>query len=156
VAKFPTEVERSVTVRVPRARAYAYLWDVAGSSGCIPGLDACKRVGKDTYCFQYQEKSAGPVSLSVRYTAKYEGNGSDEITFEGTGAKDDNTEVRGRIRLSAAGPDSTRITLRQMVAPDTPIPRLVQGLIKSMVEREAAAAVRDYLAAVKRVLEETA
>ena len=152
MAKFPTEVERSVTVHVPLAKAYAYLWDVVGSSVCIPGLDGCKATGKDTYRFTYEERSTGPVSLIVRYTARYEGNGTDRITFEGTAAKGDNTDVNGTIRLQASG-DATRITLRQMIAPDTPIPRLLQGLIKSFVEREAAEGARQYLANVKQALE---
>jgi len=36
---------------------------------------------------------------------------------------------------------------------DTPVPRLLQGLIRSFVEREAATAVEQYLANVKRALE---
>lgn len=153
MAKFPAEVERSITVRVPLARAYEYLWDVVGSSNCIPGLASCKRVSKDTYKFIYDERSTGPVSLIVRYTARYRGNGTDEIAFEGTGAKDDNTDVNGLIRLQPAGNDGTRIFLRQMIAPDTPIPRLLQSLIKSFVEREAAEGLRHYLTNVKRALE---
>ncbi len=153
MAKFPTEVERSVTVNVPLAKAYAYLWDVVGSSSCVPGLDNCKQTGKDTYRFAYEERSTGPVSLTVRYTARYEGNGTDRITFEGTAAKGDNTDVNGTIRLHANG-DATKVTLRQTIAPDTPIPRLLQSLIKSFVEREAAEGVRQYLANVKRALEE--
>jgi carbon monoxide dehydrogenase subunit G len=153
MAKFPTEVERSVTVKVPLAQAYAYLWDVVGSSRCIPGIDACSRVGPDTYRFVYAERSTGPVSLTVCYTARYEGNGTDSIRFAGTDAAGDNTDVRGSLRLTASGAAATRIVLRQMVAPDTPVPRLLQGLIRSFVEREAAAAAAAYLANVKRALE---
>ncbi len=153
MAKFPTEVERSVTVKASIARAYKYLWDVVGSSECIPGSDACKRVGKDTYRFLYQERSTGPVSLVVQYTARYAGNGADEITFEGTAAEGDNTDVSGVIRLHASSPDTTKISLRQTLAPDTPVPRLLQGLIRSFVEREAAEALKQYLANVKRALE---
>jgi carbon monoxide dehydrogenase subunit G len=155
MAKFPTEVERSVTVKVPLERAYNYLWDVVGSSACIPGLNKCKRVGDDTYHFLYDERSTGPVSMVVRYTARYEGNGKDRIRFEGTGAQSDNTDVTGLIRLQPSGPDSTRTTLRQTVAPDTPVPRLLQGLIRSFVESEAADSVKEYLANVKRTLEKT-
>jgi carbon monoxide dehydrogenase subunit G len=153
VAKFPTEVERTITVKVPLARAYEYLWDVVGSSGCIPGIDSCKRTGKDTYRFAFEERSTGPVSLSVRYTARYETNGSDSIRFASANASGDNTDVEGSISLKVSGAGSTRITLRQKVAPETPIPRLLQGLVKSLVEREAAEAVQTYLANVKRQLE---
>jgi carbon monoxide dehydrogenase subunit G len=153
MAKFPTEVERSVTVKIPLARAYQYLWDVVGSSACIPGLDSCKAVGNDTYRFVYEERSTGPVSLIVQYTARYEGNGKDRISFEGTGAKGDNTDVGGVIRLQAAGADATKIILRQTLAPDTPVPRLLQGLIRSFVEKEAADAAKQYLANVKQALE---
>ena len=153
MAKFPTEVERSVTVHIPLAQAYQYLWDVVGSSDCIPGIDSCKRVGKDTYRFVYQERSTGPVSLVVRYTARYEGNGTDRIRFSGTAAKDDNTDVTGEIRLQSNGADATRVVLRQTLAPDTPVPRLLQGLIRSFVEREAADAVKVYLNNIKRALE---
>ena len=134
-------------------RAYEYLWDVVGSSSCIPGLDSCKEVGKDTYRFVYRERSTGPVSLVVRYTARYEGNGVDQIAFASTAAKGDNTDVSGVIRLRPHGADATRITLRQMIAPDTPIPRLLQTLVRSFVEREAAEGVGQYLANVKKALE---
>ena len=153
MAKFPTEVERTVTVKVPLARAYEFLWDVVGSSRCIPGIDACKRVGDDTYRFVYEERSTGPVSLVVRYTARYQGNGKDEIRFVGTAAKDDNTDVTGVLKLKASGAAATKITLRQTLAPDTPVPLLLQGLIRSFVEREAADAVKQYLAQVKQTLE---
>ena len=134
--KFPTEVEKSVTLKVPLARAYEFMWDVVGSSGCIPGLKSCKRVGDDTYRFVYEERSTGPVSLVVQYTARYEGNGKDRITFESTDAKGDNTDVKGLIRLQASGEGATKLTLKQMLAPDTPVPRLLQGLIRSFVEGE--------------------
>jgi carbon monoxide dehydrogenase subunit G len=153
MAKFPTEVERTVTVKVPLARAYEFLWDVVGSSHCVPGIDACKRVGDDTYRFVYEERSTGPVSLVVRYTARYTGNGKDEIRFEDIAAKDDNTDVSGVLKLKASGADATKITIRQTLAPDTPVPRLLQGLIRSYVESEAAEAVKQYLANIKQALE---
>ena len=154
--KFPTEVERSVTAKVPLARAYAYLWDVVGSSPCIPGIDTCKRVGDDTYRFVYEERSSGPVSMTVQYTARYESNGVDKISFEGINAKGDNTDVSGVIRLQSSGAEATKISLRQTLAPDTPVPRLLQGFLKSYVEKEAAEAVQQYLANVKRQLEASA
>jgi carbon monoxide dehydrogenase subunit G len=153
MAKFPTEVERSVTVRVPIQRAYQYLWDVVGSSSCIPGLKSCKRVGDDTYRFIYQERSTGPVSMIVRYTSRYQGNGKDKITFESVVAKDDNTDVAGVIRLQASGPEATKVSLRQKLAPDTPVPRLLQGLMRGFVEKEAAEGMKEYLGNVKSALE---
>src|SRR5215472_9141118 len=54
MAKFPTQVEASITVKAPLDRAYKYLWDVVGSAKCIPGLASCKRVGDDTYRFTYK------------------------------------------------------------------------------------------------------
>ena len=153
MAKFPTEVERSVTVKVPIAKAYKYLWDVVRSSSCIPEIDTCEKAGKDTFRFCFQEKSAGPISLTVRYTCKYEGNGSDEITFESTAAEEDNTDVSGRIRFKASGDDATKIVLWQRVAPDTPVPTLLQGFVRSRVEKESGEAVRQYLANVKKALE---
>jgi hypothetical protein len=153
MAKFPTEVERSVTVKAPLATVYAFFWDVLGSSGCIEGLDNCKRAGKDTYRFLYHERSAGLVSLTVRYTCKYDGNGVDEIRFESTGAQQDNTDVSGRLRFKAAGDGATKVTLWQRLAPDTPVPTLLQGFVRSTVEKEAGEAVRQYLASAKRELE---
>lgn len=152
MAKFPTEVERSVTVKVPLEQAYQYLWDVVGSAQCIPGIDQCKRVDNDTYRFVFQERSTGPVSMVVRYTARYDGNGKDRISFAGTNAKDDNTEVAGSIRLQPTG-ESTKIVLKQMLAPDTPVPRLLQGFLKSFVDSEAAETVKQYLQNVKKTLE---
>ncbi len=151
MAKFPTEVEESVTVPAPIERVYAYLWDVVGSSPCVPGIERCESVGPDTYRFTYKERSTGPVSLVVRYTARYRGNGRDEINFEGISAADDNTDVRGQLRLAPEG-DHTRVTLKQRLAPDTPVPWLLQSLIRSFVEAEAAGGARDYLANLRQAL----
>jgi carbon monoxide dehydrogenase subunit G len=146
-------VERTVTVRVPLPKVYDYLWDVPASSRCMPGLASCTPVGNDTFCFLYRDWSAGPLSMRVHYTAKYEGNGVDEIRFESTGARGDNTEVSGLLRLQPSGIEATRIILRQLIAPDTPIPQLLQSLIRSFLEREVAQGVQVYLSNIKRDLE---
>lgn len=151
MAKFPTEVEESVHVAAPIEHVYAYLWDVVGSSACIPGIERCEMVGPDTYRFTYKERSTGPVSLVVRYTARYRGNGKDDIAFEGISAEGDNTDVRGQLRLTAEG-DHTRITLKQRLAPDTPVPWLLQSLIRSFVEAETSGGARDYLANLRQAL----
>lgn len=151
MAKFPTEVEESVHVPAPIEKVYAFLWDVVGSSACIPGIDRCENVGPDTYRFTYKERTTGPVSMVVRYTARYRGNGKDDITFEGISSADDNTDVRGQLRLAAEGAQ-TRITLKQRLAPDTPVPWLLQSLIRSFVEAETSGAARDYLANLRKTL----
>jgi len=153
MAKFPTDVDESVTIAAPRERVYAYFWDVAGSSHCVPDLAICERVGPDTYRFVSRERSAGPVSMVARYTARYEGNGVDTIRFENSPEEGDNTDVRGVIALEEDANATTRVRFTQMIAPDTPVPRLVQGLIRSFVEREAASAVRGFLDNVRRELE---
>ncbi len=153
MAKFPTEVERSITVKAPLQKAYKYLWDVVGSAQCIPGLASCKRVAGDTYRFVYKERSTGPVRMSLQYTCRYETDGEHTIGFTSAAAKGDNTDVDGELRLQKSGTDATKITLRQKLAPDTPVPTLLQGLIRGFVEKEAAAAATEYLTNVKRALE---
>lgn len=153
MAKFPTEIERSITIDVGVPEAYAFFWKVAQSAKCIPGIDRCEKAGKDTYRFVFEERSTGPVSLVVCYTAKYQGNGADEITFKSVGAEGDNSDVDGRIRLKAAGDASTKVSLWQRFAPETPVPSLLQGFIRSYVEKEAGEAVRQYLANAKKALE---
>ncbi|MCC6849337.1 MAG: SRPBCC family protein [Deltaproteobacteria bacterium] len=153
MAKFPTEATESVVVPVALADAYAFFWDVVGSARCIPGLDRCEKTTvADVYRFVFAERSTGPVSMCVTYTARYTGNGSDEIRFLGTGAAGDNTDVDGTIRFEPVDADRTRVTLRQALAPDTPVPRLLQGLIKSFVQGEAAQAVSTYLANVTQAI----
>lgn len=154
MAKFPTEVERSVTVQVPIAKAYKFFWNVVGSASCIPGLDQCKKVGKDTYEFVYEPRSTGPITMVARYTAKYQGNGKDAIAFTSVAAKEDNTDVVGEILLQPSGKDATKVILKQTLAPDTPVPRLLQSLIRSFVDKEAADTAKQYLAKVKTTLEE--
>src|SRR5262249_37295656 len=112
-----------------------------GSSRCVPDLATCERVGPDTYRFVSRERSAGPVSMVARYTARYEGNGVDRIRFESLPVEGDNTDVRGTIILERTAETATRVRFTQTIAPDTPVPRLVQGLIRSFVEREAASSV---------------
>src|SRR5215467_3593548 len=155
MAKFPTDVDESVTIAAPRERVYAYFWDVVGSSRCVPDLATCERVGPDTYRFVSRERSAGPVSMVARYTARYEGNGVDRIRFESVAAETDNTDVRGTIALEAAPEGATRVHFTQTIAPDTPVPRLLQGLIRSFVEREVASSVRGFLGNVQREIETT-
>lgn len=152
MAKFPTEVESSVTVKAPIEKAYKYLWDVVGSSKCIPGLASCKKVATNTYQFVYEERSTAGIAITVQYTAAYKGDGKGVITFVGAPAKGDNTDVDGEIRLEKAG-TGTKITLRQMVAPDTPVPSLLQRLVKSFAEKEASTSLKDYLANVRKTLE---
>jgi len=153
MAKFPAEAERSVTVKVPLKVAHDYLWDVVGSSDCVPSLRTCKRVGTNTFRFVFEDKHVGPLTIGVQYTARYETNGKDRITFESITASGDNADATGTFRLQAAGSQSTRISLRQMLAPDTPVPRLIQGLFRSTVEREVADGVRGFLDNVKAALE---
>jgi len=153
MAKFPTDVDESVTIAAPRERVYAYFWDVVGSSRCVPDLSTCERVGADTYHFVSKERSAGPVSMVARYTAHYEGNGVDRIRFESVPVDGDNTDVRGTIVLEPAVKAGTRVHFTQTIAPDTPVPRLVQGLVRSFVQREAASAVRGFLGNVRREME---
>ena len=153
MAKFPTDVDESVTITAPRERVYAYLWDVVGASHCVPDLAACELVGPDTFRFISRERSAGPVSMVARYTARYEGNGVDRIRFESLPLETDNTDVRGTIALEAAADGATRVRFTQTIAPDTPVPRLLQGLIRSFVERETASAIRGFLENVRREVE---
>src|SRR6185295_8515483 len=153
MAKFPTEVDESVTIAAPRERVYAYLWDVVGRSHCVPDLATCERVGEDTYRFVSRERSAGPVSMVARYTARYEGNGVDTIRFESLPVEGENTDVQGLIALEEAADAATRVRFTQTIAPDTPVPRLLQGLIRSFVQREAASAVRGFLDNVRREVE---
>ena len=155
MAKFPTDVDESVTIAAPRERVYAYFWDVVGSSRCVPDLAICERVGPDTYHFISKERSAGPVSMVARYTARYEGNGVDRIHFESLPVEGDNTDIHGTIVLEGTSENGTRVRLTQTIAPDTPVPRLVQGVIRSFVQREAAASVRGFLSNVQQELETT-
>ncbi len=152
MAKFPTEVEQSVTVKTPIDKVYKFLWDVVGSSRCIPGLASCKKAGKDTYKFVYDERSAAGITMTVQYTAAYAGDGKGVITFKSTDANGDNTDVDGELRLSKSG-DGTKIALRQTLAPDTPVPSLLQRLVKSFAEKEAGAAAKEYMANLKAALD---
>ncbi|MBI5505321.1 MAG: SRPBCC family protein [Deltaproteobacteria bacterium] len=152
MAKFPTTVEESVTVGAPMENVYAFLWDVVGSSRCIPGIDHCRSVGADTFEFLYKPRSTGPITMVVRYTARYQGNGRDNIRFVGVSAAEDNTDVEGTLALKPKGPGTT-VTLTQTLAPDTPVPRLLQSLIRSFVEAETAQAMRDYLLNVRSTIE---
>jgi len=153
MAKFPTDVDESVTIAAPLERVYGFLWDVVGSSCCIPDLATCERTGPETYRFVSKARSAGPVTMVARYTARYEGNGVDRITFGSVAAADDNTDVRGTLVLQRTAGDATRVRLTQTIAPDTPVPRLLQGLLRSFVQNEAVAATRGFLGNVRRALE---
>ena len=126
---------------------------ILSTSHCVPDLATCERVGPDTYRFVSRERSAGPVSMVAIYTARYEGNGVDTIRFESLPLEGENTDVRGVIALEEAAEAATRVRFTQTIAPDTPVPRLLQGLIRSFVEREAASAVRGFLDNVRREVE---
>jgi len=127
----------------------------SGRRAACPIWPTCERVGPDTYRFISRERSAGPVSMVARYTARYEGNGVDRIRFESLSVEGDNTDVRGTIVLERTAETATRVRLTQTIAPDTPVPRLVQGVIRSFVQREAVASVRGFLGNVRREMETT-
>ena len=153
MAKFPTEVERRVVARVPLARAYSYLLDVGGTSKWIPSIARCEKVDAQTWRFISKERSVGPLSLGIRYTARYEGNGVDHISFRSVEAEGDNAEIEGTLALRALADGTTEIHLHQRIAPDTPVPRLMQGMLRSFVEREASSEVDSFLEGVRRTLE---
>ena len=127
----------------------------SGRRAACPIWPTCERVGPDTYRFISRERSAGPVSIVARYTARYEGNGVDRTHFESLPVEGDNTDVRGTIVLERTAETATRVRLTQTIAPDTPVPRLVQGVIRSFVQREAVASVRGFLGNVRREMETT-
>ena len=106
MAKFPTDVDESVTIAAPRDRVYAYFWDVVAASHCVPDLATCERVGPDTYRFISKERSAGPVSMVARYTARYEGNGVDTIRFESTPRTSVLSPSSGVLNRGSAGRDA--------------------------------------------------
>ena len=112
-------------------------------------------MGPDTYRFISRERSAGPVSMVARYTARYEGNGVDRIRLESLPVEGDNTDIHGTIVLEGTSENGTRVRLTQTIAPDPPVPRLVQGVIRSFVQREAAASVRGFLGNIRREMETT-
>ena len=91
--------------------------------------------------------------MAIRYTARYSGNGSDAIDFQSVEAAESNTDVTGALRLLPDGTGGTRIAMRQTVAPDTPVPRLLQGLARTYVQGEAAKSAQEFLSNVKRSLE---
>ncbi len=92
-------------------------------------------------------------SHAIVTPVEYEGNGVDSIRFESIPAEGDNTDIRGTTVLEPAAKTATRVHFTQMIAPDTPVPRLVQGPIRSFVQREAASAVRGFLSNVRREME---
>jgi carbon monoxide dehydrogenase subunit G len=153
MAKYPTAVEGSVSVKAPLARAYGFMLDVLGRFRCVPGLASCTRVGADRYRFVFEEVSRGPIRFVTCYTARYLGNGSDSITFASVTEPDDNTDVTGTIRLRPTRAGATTIALRQRVAPDLPVPRLFQAMARPLLEREAAAVMEQELANIKQALE---
>jgi hypothetical protein len=55
--------------------------------------------------------------------------------------------------LEPTAGDGTRVRLTQTIAPDTPVPRFLQGLLRSFVQGEAVAATRGFLDNVRRALE---
>lgn len=151
--KFPTEAEHSVTVKAPIEAVYKHFWNVVSTAKQIPGIESCKSVGKDLYRFVYEERSQGPVTICVRYTSQYEGNGTNQITYKSVASGDDNADVEGKIKLQSKGPGSTKITLWQMMAPELPVPRLLQPLARPIVQRETSEGLRGYLENVKQLLE---
>ena len=152
MAKFPTEVSESVVLPVSLADAYAFFRDVPTSARCIPGLDRCEASGDDVYRFVFEEPRRDRSACASRTPRATPGTAPTKIRFASTAAGGDNTDVDGVIRLERVDDGHTRVTLRQMLAPDTPVPRLLQGLIKSFVQGEAQQAASDYLANVTRTL----
>lgn len=153
MAKIPVQVDKSITVNVPQEKVYAFLADVVSSAQCIPGIDKCVRAGDDTYRFVYKERSTGPIKVVMQYTSHYEMDGKGRIRYKSIGAQGDSADIDGEIQVEKSGADAARIVLKQTLAPETPVPRLLQALARSFVEKEAAAGVDEYLANVKRALE---
>lgn len=157
MSRVPTKAEKSIVIAAPASAVYAYVWNVASACRGIPGLSVSRHGAEDIYRFEYANDSEGPVSLRVRYTAKFVGNGKDRITyFSASGNGEDNAEVQGCVVIREIAPGQVQLTLRQELSPETQIPRFLPNLLRAYVQTEAAAAVEAYLKNAKRNLESPA
>lgn len=150
--RLQVEIERAVLVAAPLERTYALLWDVPASMRGMPGLTHCERVGPDRYRFVHVELAAGTLRVAPRYTADYRGNGRDRIAFTPVRDPDDVLEVEGELRLAPGRRGGTRVELRQRLAAELPVPRLLRGRARSLGEREAGRVIERFLAGVREAL----
>lgn len=154
MSRFPTRAEKSIVIAAPASAVYSYVWNVASACRGIPGLSVSRHGAEDTYRFEYSNDSQGPVTLQVRYTAKFIGNGKDKIRyFSSPTDGEDTAEVEGCVLIREIGPGKAQLTLRQELAPETPVPRFLPNLLRAYVQTEATAAVEAYLRNAKRNLE---
>ncbi len=98
-----------------------------------------------------KEKSEKGVRFKGDYTVRYQGNGTDHVTWNTVTG---NIKTKGEARLTRLDV-GVRVDYREEMAPDLPIPRLLATVFKPIVAREVRKGILDYLDSIKRSLNET-
>lgn len=130
-------------------KTFALLANVPESASHYPGVEKLNDQGDGVYEWIMEEIGAAGFSHQVIYASKYV---SDEaagtISWTPVGG---NSDISGSWALAADG-DGTSCTFNVNADLDVPVPRLLKGMVKPVVEQQFGSQTDIYIENLKKAL----
>ncbi len=152
--KIDLNIERSLMLPVPHARALTLLDDIESTIGRFPNLKALTRL--DDHSYRWDMRTMGVriarIAHDLSYAARYSidrGNGVIRwVPVAGHG----NASIGGEIRLTASG-DATQMLFKvNGVMNDVPVPLLYRPLAPSFISAKMSTLIERFLARTAEAL----
>lgn len=147
--KVTVSVNKSFDVNADVSRVFALLSNVPESASHYPSVDKLNDKGDGVYEWVMDEIGVGGFSHQVIYASKYVSD-SDAGTISWTPAGG-NSDISGDWKLSDNGSGTTCVfTVNADL--DIPVPRLLKGMAKPLVEQQFDGQINQYIENLKTAL----
>lgn len=147
--KVTVSVNKTFDVNADVDRVFDLLANVPESASHYPNVDKLNDKGDGVYEWVMEEIGVGGFSHQVIYASKYVGDKA-AGTVEWTPAGG-NSDISGNWKLSDNGNGTTcQFTVNADL--DIPVPRLLKGMAKPMVEQQFNGQIDEYIGNLKNTL----
>lgn len=143
------EVRRSREIAAERERVHQTVADTPTVAELIPRVQTATPLGPDTWRWTLEEHHALGHTVQPAFTVRIEDHAPSGVRFvhqPDPGAPDG--RAGGGITLVAASSEATTATVDVEVSLDLPIPRLIRGAARALIELEVRRSVDRFLAAL--------
>lgn len=147
--------EQEIEVSAPLDEVAAFFAHPDRFEHCIDDLEDLEEVDDGVWHFQLEELSAKGISFQGEYYVEYTRDG-DVVFWEPADGREGNMRSEGRVQLTDLGDDRTRVEYEQKMSVELPIPSLMTGAFRPIVNREVRKAIETMLDCAKETLDEGA
>lgn len=140
--KVSVSFNKTFNVGADIGRVFDLLSNVPESASHYPSVNALNDKGDGVYEWVMDEIGAGGFSHQVIYSSKYiSDRDAGTIVWTPEGG---NSDISGDWKLEADG-DGTKCTFTVNADLDVPVPRLLKGMVKPVVEQQFSSQIETYI-----------